>query len=196
MITLRQLVTHFGKPGRVDAIFLRPGRKQRAVAVERTEAMVGLGLAGDRSAAARQADSKRRRQVTLIQAEHLAAVASLLEKPAIDPADLRRNIVVSGLNLLAARSPMRDQALRLVFGRAPDAPDAVVFEVTGPCEPCSAMETALGFGGYNAMRGHGGITAKVLRAGWVEVGMSVWVVESADAQTPDSSRRSPPTQTP
>ncbi|MCF8191926.1 MAG: hypothetical protein K9J04_03580, partial [Burkholderiales bacterium] len=109
---------------------------------------------------------------------------------------LRRNIVVSGLNLLAARSPMRDQALRLVFGRAPDAPDAVVFEVTGPCEPCSAMETALGFGGYNAMRGHGGITAKVLRAGWVEVGMSVWVVESADAQTPDSSRRSPPTQTP
>ncbi len=177
MITLRQLVTHFARPGRVEAILLRPARNQAAVVVDRAEAKVGLGLAGDRSAAARQADPKRRRQVTLIQAEHLAAVAVLLEKPAIDPADLRRNIVVSGLNLLAARSPLRSHALRLVFGRTPDASDAVVFEVTGPCEPCSAMETALGLGGYNAMRGHGGITARVERGGWIETGVPVWVVE-------------------
>jgi MOSC domain-containing protein YiiM len=177
MITLWQLVTHFARPGRVDTILLRPARKQRAVAVERAEARFGLGLVGDRSAAAREADPKRRRQVTLIQAEHLTAVAALLEKPAIDPADLRRNIIVSGLNLLAARSPLRGQALRLVFGSAPDAPGAVVFEVTGPCEPCSAMETALGFGGYNAMRGHGGVTARVLQDGWIETGMPVWVVE-------------------
>lgn len=177
MITLRQLVTHFGRPGRVETLLLRPGRRQRALAVERAEARVGLGLVGDRSAAARQADPKRRRQVTLIQAEHLSAVAALLDQPAIDPADLRRNIVVAGINLLAARSPMRDQALQLVFGSAPDAPGAVVFEVTGPCEPCSAMETALGFGGYNAMRGHGGVTARVLRDGWIETGMPVWVVE-------------------
>lgn len=183
MITLRQLVTHFGWPGKVEAILLRSGRNQRAVSVDRVEAMFGLGLAGDRSAAARQADPKRRRQVTLIQAEHLAAVAALLEKPAIDPADLRRNIVVSGLNLLAARSPIRQQALRLVFGSTPDAPGAVVFEVTGPCEPCSAMEAALGFGGYNAMRGHGGVTARVEREGWIETGMPVWVVERPEEKT-------------
>lgn len=179
MITLWQLVTHFARPGRVETILLRPGRDQRAVAVAHAEARVGLGLVGDRSAAARQADAKRRRQVTLIQAEHLAVVAALLGRRAIDPADLRRNIVVSGINLIAARSPMRDQSLRLVFGSAPDAPDAAVFEVTGPCEPCSAMETALGLGGYNAMRGHGGITARVERDGWIEAGMPVWVVERA-----------------
>ena len=87
MITLRQLVTHFGRPGKVETLLLRPSRNQRAVQVDRAEALVGLGLAGDRSAAAREADPKRRRQVTLIQAEHLAAVAALLEKPVIDPAD-------------------------------------------------------------------------------------------------------------
>ncbi|MBU3693504.1 MAG: MOSC domain-containing protein [Rhodocyclaceae bacterium] len=181
MTKLRELMTRFGRPGRVEALVLRPARGQRAVSVARAEARVGLGLVGDRSATARQADPKRRRQVTLIQAEHLVAVATLLQKPAIDPADLRRNVVVSGLNLLAARSPLRDQRLRVVFGYAPDVEGAVVFEVTGPCEPCSAMETALGFGGYNAMRGHGGVTARVLRDGWIEAGMPVWVVGAAES---------------
>jgi MOSC domain-containing protein YiiM len=178
--TLRQIATHFARPGRVEAILLRPARNQRAVAVERAEARVGLGLSGDRSAAARQADPKRRRQVTLIQAEHLAAVAALLERPSVDPADLRRNLVVSGLNLVASRALLKGQAMRLVFGPDPDAPGCAVFEVTGACDPCSAMEAALGFGGYNAMRGHGGVTARVVREGWIERGMLVWAVESPE----------------
>lgn len=101
-----------------------------------------------------------KRQVTLIQAEHLAVVGSLLGRDAVDPSLLRRNVAVAGINLYA----MRDARFRV---------GNVLLEGTGICAPCSRMEAALGPGGYNAMRGHGGITARVLEAGLIEMGATV-----------------------
>lgn len=163
---LATLTTTFPRAGRLDAILLRPGRHAAAMHVDQAHAIEDFGLEGDRSAAGRGGG---KRQVTLVQAEHLPMVAGWLGLPELQAATLRRNLVVSGLNLISARSLFRDQTLRLAIG------PQVLLEVTGPCEPCSKMEAAIGPGAYNALRGHGGMTARVLRGGALRVGEPVVV---------------------
>lgn len=171
---LRELVARVPAPGRLEQIWLRPARGTAAVGVTEAEVIVGRGLRGDRSAAGRGGG---RRQVTLIQAEHLPVLAALLGRPQVPASLLRRNLVVAGLNLLAARSPLPAVPLRLWLG------DEVELEITGPCEPCSRMEEALGPRGYAAMRGHGGVTARVLRGGRIRAGDAVRCV-AADPSDP------------
>ena len=151
---LAELLATLPQTGRVTWIGVRPARRAVVTAVDAVEAIAGQGLAGDRYA------HDGGRQVTLIQAEHLAAVAAFVGRPLLDPALLRRNIVVARLNLLALK------ARRFRIGGA-------LLEGSGPCEPCSRMEEALGPGGYNAMRGHGGITARVVEGGLIRVGDAV-----------------------
>ena len=165
---LRALTRQFPHAGRLEQIWLRPARRVAVVPAKRALAIVGRGLDGDRIAAAdrRMHSAASKRQVTLIQAEHLPVIAALAGLTLVQAASLRRNLVVSGLNLLAAKSLFADQPLVLQLGQ-------VLLRVTGPCEPCSRMEEVLGIGGYNALRGHGGMTAQVLVGGWLAVGDAV-----------------------
>lgn len=142
----------FARSGTVEWIGIRPGIKSNIVIMDNVLLDPSYGIEGDH-----YAGRSGKRQVTLIQAEHLPVIASMMQMEQVTPELLRRNFVVRGLNLLA----LKDKTFQL--GEA-------VLEYTGLCHPCSRMETTLGIGGYNAMRGHGGITARVIQAGRVNIG--------------------------
>lgn len=164
----RALVDHVPGRGRLTAILVRPERRQPPRSLDHTAVVAGLGLAGDHRAVGREPDPDAKRQVTLLQAEHLSVVAALLDRSRLDPALLRRNLVIAGINLAS----LRDQRFRI---------GEVTFEGSGWCHPCSRMEEALGPGGFQAMRGHGGITARILTDGLLTVGDPV-VAETRSEQ--------------
>jgi MOSC domain-containing protein YiiM len=150
---LQTLLDTLPQIGSVDWIGVRPARHQAMHVVDSVMADRNHGLIGDR-----YAGLSGKRQVTLIQAEHLPVIESCLQhQTVIHPAVLRRNLVISGINLLA----LKDKHCRI--GEA-------VLQITGQCHPCSRMEQALGPGGYNAMRGHGGVNARVIQSGLIRLG--------------------------
>ncbi len=157
--SLKSLMNNFSSSGTVEWIGVRKERGEALLELESVTVSIEKGLTGDH-----YGGKNRKRQVTLIQKEHIWAVSSMLELEEISPQLLRRNIVVAGLNLLA----LKDK--RFKIGK-------VVLEMTGLCHPCSRMEKNLGIGGYNAMRGHGGITARVLEAGEIKKGDKLQVLE-------------------
>lgn len=152
---LGHLFAQFPRAGRVQWIGLRPARDVPMQETTNAIASEGRGLAGDR-----YDSGSGKRGVTLIQAEHLPVIASLAGHAKLAPTILRRNLVVSGIPLIALK------------GRRFRVGD-VLLEGTAPCDPCSRMEDALGPGGYNAMRGMGGLCARILEGGLLRVGDAV-----------------------
>lgn len=161
MRTIRDLSTpptHI--QGRVEAIIVRGTPRDPAHSIDHTLALAGIGLADDRLGRRGEAELSTR-QVTLIQQEHLPVIAALARRGVIDPVDLRRNLVVSGINLVSLKN------VSLQVGEA-------LIQIVGPCQPCSRMEEVIGPGGYAAMRGHGGMTARILEGGAIRVGDLVY----------------------
>ena len=154
--TLADLRSHIASNGKLSWIGIRPKHQQAMIMPEKAILLENKGIEGDHIAKG----SSRKRQVTLIQEEHLPVVSKLVNSSTVNPEFLRRNLVVGGINLLALKSEL------FSIGEC-------VLEGTGLCHPCSRMEDALGAGGYNAMRGHGGITATVIRGGTISLGDNV-----------------------
>jgi MOSC domain-containing protein YiiM len=158
--SLQDLLDAPMRPGKLTWIGLRTERRGVVRTVEAAEFSTESGLIGDRYGG--RAGGKR--QVTLIAREDLAAAGAFLGRSdgSVPPEVVRRNLVVEGLNIHALKGR------RLVFGDDPGA--GALIEITGECHPCSRMEEVLGPGGYNAMRGRGGLTARVVRGGTAALG--------------------------
>lgn len=155
---LSALMTAPARPGIVEWIGVRPERRAPMRVVETAELDPKRGLVGDR-----YSGKSGTRHVTLIGKADLMSIADFLGLPEVPPDLLRRNIVVSGINLLA----LKEKRFRLGTAR---------LEMTGECHPCSRMEEIFGPGGYNAVRGHGGIAARVLEGGTVRLGGALEVL--------------------
>jgi len=144
--TLTELQSCHAQSGRLEWLGIRPQHRDDMIELDTAVLLIGQGIEGDHYAGK---TVNGERQVTLIQAEHLPVIASLCGLATVYPAQLRRNLMISGINIAV----LKDQ--RFTLG-------ATELEGTGYCHPCSRMEENLGRGGYNAVRNHGGMTARVV----------------------------------
>lgn len=150
MKTISELVSTNAREGRLEWIGVRPVRRGGVKVLENAD-VSRAGLSGDHYT------SGGKRSISLVQAEHLPVIASFLGIGQVMPELLRRNLVISGINLLG----LRNRQFRI---------GNTILEGTGLCAPCSRMEETLGHGGYAAVRGHGGIVARVIEAGSLKIG--------------------------
>lgn len=144
-------------PGTLEWIGLRTERRGEVQVVDSVEAIEGLGLAGDHRVKKTPGSA---RQVTLISREYIEQICRHTGHPNIDPALLRRNLVISGMNM----NLLRYQRLQI---------GSVILETSALCHPCSRMDEALGIGGAAAMFGYGGLCAKILQSGQMTLGDKV-----------------------
>jgi MOSC domain-containing protein YiiM len=163
--TQQRLFSHYIKDlpnGELCWIGLRPESRAPMVEVVSAQALTGLGLEGDHRHGLAPGSG---RQVTLMSEEYIGQIAHFLsinESPnrIVLPSQLRRNLVIKGMNLEALRYQ------RFSIGGA-------IFEAGDLCHPCLAMERNLGKGGIAAMIGHGGLCLKVVQSGRISVGDTV-----------------------
>ena len=144
------------RPGKLVWIGLRPARDAAVLTPQSAHLIAARGIKGDRYQTTRYGA----RQVTSMSLEGLHAIASYLDRDDVSPELLRRNFVTSGINLSALKGR------RFHIGTA-------LLEYSGECAPCSRMETNLGPGGYNAVRGNGGITARIIEGGEIRNGDAI-----------------------
>jgi MOSC domain-containing protein YiiM len=153
-------------PGKLEWIGLRSERRGEVVVVDQAEAVVGLGLVGDHRMKKTLGSA---RQVTLISSEYIHQICQHTGHSAIDPRLLRRNLVISGMNM----NLLRYQRLQI---------GDVILETNALCHPCSRMDENLGQGGTAAMFGYGGLCAKVIQGGVMKVGDEVIRLALQEAQ--------------
>ena len=157
-------------PGKLEWIGLRTERRGEIKVVESAQALVSLGLEGDHRCLKTPGSA---RQVTIISREYIHQIAQQLGMDFIDPVLLRRNLVISGMNM----NLLRFQRLQI---------GDVILETSALCDPCSRMDENLGKGAASAMFGYGGLCAKIIQGGQISVGDAVVRMQPTKPPRPHS----------
>ena len=123
--------------------------------LDEVRAVANQGLEGDRNFGSI-------RNVTIVCDGELAKAAADLGQDAIIPGSTRRNITVT-LDELP-----RTHGTNIRLGE-------VVVEVWRDCAPCDYMESVVGAGARDALKGRAGISATVTQGGMIRVGDPVVV---------------------
>ena len=149
----------------MEGIFLAPEAGAQMKRVEVTTALEGCGLEGDRYCAATGHWSRFGRvcEVTFIAAEDLDEIERETGV-SVKNGEHRRNVVTRGISLKALR---RGERFRV---------GEVAFEYRGPRSVCRYIERLTEPGMTQALKGRGGICARVIENGTVGVGDEIEVV--------------------
>lgn len=150
---------------RLEHLFISPGHnffghhgqpagEHPIAAVNELECVAGRGIRGDRFFDFK-ADYKG--QITFLAMEVLEALRHELNLPAAQPQATRRNVFVRGADLPA------------LIGKQFEV-QGVRFEGVEESKPCYWMNSALGPGAEEWLRGRAGLRCRILTDGWLRLG--------------------------
>jgi MOSC domain-containing protein YiiM len=156
-------------PGFVEGIYVARGAGAPVERVEEVAALEGCGLAGDRYCEGIGHWSRFGRvcEVTFIAAEDLDDIERKIGV-GVKNGEHRRNVVTRGISLKTLR---RGERFRV---------GKVVFEHRGPRSVCRYIERLTEPGMTQALKGRGGICARVTENGMVRVGDEIRVLQPTE----------------
>jgi MOSC domain-containing protein YiiM len=131
----------------------QPAGEHPLIEVTEVECVAGRGLRGDRFFDFRD---HYKGQITFFAQEVFDEVCRQLGVTGRSPGVTRRNVVTAGADLNA------------VIGNVFEI-QGVAFEGVCECSPCYWMNDAIGPGAEAALRGRGGLRARILTNGWLRV---------------------------
>jgi MOSC domain-containing protein YiiM len=151
--------------GLVEGIFLAPEAGAKMRSVPAAKALVGCGLEGDRYCVGTGHWSRFGRvcEVTFIAAEDLDDIERETGV-GVKNGEHRRNVIIRGVSLKALR---RGERFRV---------GEIVFEYRGPRSVCRYIERLTEPGMTEALKGRGGVCARVMDKGTVRVGDKIEVL--------------------
>ncbi len=121
--------------------------------VDSVECVAGRGLIGDR-----YLDHKEdfKGQITFFDWSVYERIKSDFDLTELDPEKFRRNVLVEGIDL------------NTLIGKQFTL-QGIEFEGVEECRPCYWMDEAVHPGVHEALKGHGGLRAKILTSGTLRV---------------------------